>query len=516
MYFIGIILFSIVETLGITYLLNKINPGKKNYIYLYGLILYFIVIIFINQILNKYTSIISSKATEISRVKFFDAIINKYSTSYKDIEIGDYINRIMNSTLEMKFVILDITTQIIPQMIVMISIVILVFLFIDYKIGFILLGCLLAFIILIYINGDKITFLKAKQEDNFYNVMDDLNNKYSNLLNTYINNENENEKKKIKTKQLAYSDLSILAQHKNILLSTYLYILLAICICVCIYIFIKYPIQNKKLFIILIIYFIINYLTCFKILRQVLSCLGVSLGSYDFLNDLLQSNTKITISNIKKGDIKITNLCFGYNKKQILKNINLEIKNNEKIALIGKSGSGKTTLSKLLLKLHEYKGIIKIDNIDIQKIDNNVLRKKITYINQRTVLFEKSVIDNINYGNNIDKNKIINFLNKYELTSIFSNLQNGINEKIRVNGGNLSLGMQKIILLVRGILKSKHSIIVVIDEPLASLDQKTIAKVLKMLKNECSNKTLLIITHDKEIYPIVDRIIDINDLNNSK
>jgi len=171
-------------------------------------------------------------------------------------------------------------------------------------------------------------------------------------------------------------------------------------------------------------------------------------------------------------------------------------------------------LAKLLLNLHEYKGTILIDNKNIKDISNEELRKNIVYINQRTVLFEKSVIDNMNYGNNIDKTKIINLLNKYDLTPIFNNLPNGINEIVRVNGGNLSLGMQKIIILVRGILKSKHCNMIIIDEPLASLDQNTVKKVLKMIKEECANKTLLIITHDTAIYPIVDKIIDLNNINN--
>ena len=79
-----------------------------------------------------------------------------------------------------------------------------------------------------------------------------------------------------------------------------------------------------------------------------------------------------------------------------------------------------------------------------------------------------------------------------------------VDEIVQVNGGNLSLGMQKIIILVRGILKSNHCNVLIIDEPLASLDQNTVKKVLKMIKEECANKTLLIITHDKAIYPMKD------------
>jgi len=514
-YFTAAIFFSIIQTLGLTFLLNKITPNKKDRIYIYLLILYFIFIIFINHLINNYTNIIASEATKDSRSIFLKEIINKYSNSYKDIKIGDYVNRIMSSTLEIKFFLLDVITLVIPELTILCVIVIL-FLFIDYKISILLGLCLFISGFLLIYFGKDILKLKAEQEDIFYKIMDSLNNKYSNLLNTFINNQNEQEKKNILDEQEMYKDISINAQNKNIFLTTYFYTTLAITTIICMYIYIKYPVinENKKYFIILIIYFILYFISISKIMRQVLSCLGISMGSYHFLKDILNSKNNNKKYNIKSGNIKISNLYFSYNNKYVLKNVNLDIKDKDKIALTGRSGSGKTTLAKLLLNLHEYKGTILIDNKNIKDISNDELRKNIVYINQRTVLFEKTVIDNINYGNNIDKTKIINFLNKYDLTPIFNNLPNGLNEIVQVNGGNLSLGMQKIIILVRGILKSNHCNVLIIDEPLASLDQNTVKKVLKMIKEECANKTLLIITHDKAIYPIVDKIIDLNNINN--
>lgn len=513
-YFIALIIFSIVETFGISYLLNKITPSKKDIKYFYYLIIYFIIIIIVNHIINTLTNYISSDATEDSRTYFFQAIINKYSSSYKDIKIGDVINRIMNSTLEMKFFLLELGTQTIPQIIVMFSIVGIIFFYINKGLALVLFICLIVSFLVIYWKGNKIIQLKATQEEQFYGVMDDLTNKYNNLLNTYINNENENEKLKIKKNQETYGKICKEAQYENLCLSSYLYSILAISIIICMYMYIHSKIFNSKLLFIVIIYFIIYFMTFFKVLRMVLSCYGVSLGSFNFLKELISHQEKQKYNKIQSGSIRIINLSFGYNQKKILNNVNLTIKNKEKIALIGKSGSGKTTLSKLLINLHPYEGNIFIDNKNIKQINNTTLRDNIIYINQRTVLFEKSVIENMMYGNNYSKNNVINFLNKYELTTIFDNLPNDINETIRVNGGNLSMGMQKIIILVRGILKSRNAHILIIDEPLASLDQKTIVKVLRMIKNECKSKTLLIITHDKEIYPIVDRIVDLNDINN--
>jgi len=129
-------------------------------------------------------------------------------------------------------------------------------------------------------------------------------------------------------------------------------------------------------------------------------------------------------------------------------------------------------------------------------------------------MIESSIINNMNYGNNINNQKIIDLLNKYDLQIIFNGLKNGINENINLNGTNLSLGMSKIIILIRGILKVNKGEIIILDEPLAGLDEKTKQKVIKMINNEIKNKTLIVITHDKEILPHMDKTLKMNELKN--
>ena len=127
-------------------------------------------------------------------------------------------------------------------------------------------------------------------------------------------------------------------------------------------------------------------------------------------------------------------------------------------------------------------------------------------MNQRTILFEESVLYNLQYGNNASKEIIIELLKKYELIDYYNTLYNGIESNCGVNGSNLSLGMQKIIMVVRGILKPNKQIII-FDEPLTSLDKETREKIVKLIKNETKGKTIIIISHDPEILPYADNII---------
>ena len=218
--------------------------------------------------------------------------------------------------------------------------------------------------------------------------------------------------------------------------------------------------------------------------------------------------------NVKIGKIEFINVNFSYKKNNlILKDINLEIPNKMKIAITGRSGSGKSTLSKLLLKFYPYQGKILLDGKDIQTINTSYLRSKILYCNQRTSLYDRPVIENMKYGSNATNEEILTLLKDYDLLEIFNGLKNGIYSDSGVQGSELSLGMQKIVIIIRTILKVSDAVVVIFDEPLAGLDAGTRKKVIKLILHYCSKKTLIVITHDKEILPYMDKTIDLNSIN---
>ena len=176
------------------------------------------------------------------------------------------------------------------------------------------------------------------------------------------------------------------------------------------------------------------------------------------------------------------------------------------------SGSGKSTLMKMLIGLYKpEKGEINIDGVDINDMNFKYLRNNVNYVNQKTNLFDESVIYNMLYGNDhVSEKELTEKLEQYKLLDVFSDLPHGIYANAGIHGGNLSGGMQKITLLMRGILKPGK--IIILDEPLAGLDSGTRMKVMDMILAETKNKTLIVITHDKEILPSMDKVININKL----
>lgn len=260
--------------------------------------------------------------------------------------------------------------------------------------------------------------------------------------------------------------------------------------------------------VILLIYLgsIDNFFENDRLIRQIIDM--------EELNKKIKFNVskKRTIKNINKIKfLKLQNIYFKYQKsnKYIIENLSIDFLPNKINVLLGKSGSGKTTIMNLINKIYRpIYGKIIINNIDINHIDTNILRENIYYCNQKTTLFDKSIIYNMQYGNNFSSAYIISLLKKYDLLKNFKFLPQKLNTMCGINGSNLSLGMQKIIMVIRGILKKNHQIII-FDEPLTSLDKLTKINITKMILEECIGKTIIIITHDDYILPFANKIIKI-------
>lgn len=218
---------------------------------------------------------------------------------------------------------------------------------------------------------------------------------------------------------------------------------------------------------------------------------------------------KYDSSNLNKcnGHIIFDNITYSYinNNKYIFKDFSEVIESGEKVGIMAESGRGKTTLMKLLLNfIKPQSGHIFLDGIDISEINHRELRSRIGYINQKTLMLNDTIMNNLKYGNNKNDIEIRSFLEKYGFDKMFSNL----NDMIDMNGKNMSMGMQKIIYLVRSILNNKYCVYI-FDEPLSSLDENNRSSVIKMIEENTKNKTVIVITHDKEILDILDRVINL-------
>ena len=206
--------------------------------------------------------------------------------------------------------------------------------------------------------------------------------------------------------------------------------------------------------------------------------------------ELLNMKAKIT-SGEKKLEAKITSIIFQnvslkYQNKIALKNISFEIKKGQTIALVGDSGAGKSSFVNLLIRFYDpCTGKILINHINNKELTFNSLHKNIAYVTQRIYIFNDTVANNIAYGEEFNKKRIIDALQKAYALEFVDKLEKGIDTILSESGNNLSGGQRQRIALARALYKQPS--VLILDEATSALDNKSetlIQKALLELKDK--------------------------------
>nr|WP_314538337.1 ABC transporter ATP-binding protein [uncultured Campylobacter sp.] len=195
-----------------------------------------------------------------------------------------------------------------------------------------------------------------------------------------------------------------------------------------------------------------------------------------------------------KNKIELISISFEYNKnKKVLKNINIAINKGDKIAFVGESGSGKSTLVDLIIGLYKpLSGEIIIDGKKLTSDNIKSYRSKVGYIPQSIYLFDGTVGENVAFGYEYDKERIIEVLKKANIYDFLSSKE-GIDTLVGDGGIQLSGGQKQRIGIARALYSDPE--ILVLDEATSALDNETEAKIMDEIYEISQDKTLLIIAH---------------------
>ena len=255
-----------------------------------------------------------------------------------------------------------------------------------------------------------------------------------------------------------------------------------------------------------------------KSLASLNATLQMAMASAERIFDIIDSKPNIVESSLTKDnllkknssyDIKILNVSFSYpdDEKNILKDISIEIKKGEKIALVGYSGAGKTTLLNLLPRFYDVKkGKIFIEDVNIKDLSFNFLREHFSLVSQDIVLFDDTLKYNVCYGlSNITEKQILAACKKANCDEFIKKFPKGLNEIIGEKGVKLSGGQKQRIAIARAFLK--NSPFLLLDEATSSLDSRSERKIQKSLTDLMKNKTSLVIAHRLSTIIDADKII---------
>jgi len=224
------------------------------------------------------------------------------------------------------------------------------------------------------------------------------------------------------------------------------------------------------------------------------SGLGAASRIFEFID--MKSDISDGNKTIKDFDeIKFKDVFFKYpnSEKNVLNGININLRKNKKIAIVGPSGSGKSTLLGLMIRLFDLdKGEIIIGNENIKDLRLKNLRGYFSLVSQDTVLFDGSISENIKYNSKLSTKSIEKFAELACVDEIIEKLPQGLNSQIGENGVKLSGGQRQRIAIARALAQQKS--IILLDEPTSNLDLRTESKLFDNL-HSIKNITLVVVAH---------------------
>ena len=219
----------------------------------------------------------------------------------------------------------------------------------------------------------------------------------------------------------------------------------------------------------------------------------------------------VLLENVK-GNITFNHVKFGYDEnKPIIKDFSAYVEKGKKIAIVGPTGSGKTTLVKLLMRFYDVNsGSILIDNINIQDVDRNELRKNIGMVLQDTWLYSDTIMENIRYGKlDATDDEVIEASKEAQVHHFIQTLPNSYNMQINEETSNISEGQKQLLTIARAILRDPK--VLILDEATSSVDTRTEELIQKAMDSLMKGRTSFIIAHRLSTIKNADLILVLKD-----
>lgn len=272
---------------------------------------------------------------------------------------------------------------------------------------------------------------------------------------------------------------------------------------------------------------VIFIVSAYRILPQINNLVSslIKLKNFQFPFEIINDQIKFFNKNYKnlnfnkvnninlefKKDIQLKNIVFSYEneEKKIFDQLNLRIKKNETLGIVGKSGSGKTTIIKILLGLIKpNEGEIFVDENKIGQGDIYKYQSLFSYLSQENLFIPGSIKENIAFGEReINENKLNEALKITNCLEFVEKLDNSIDHEIIEDGKNFSIGQLQRLALARAVYFNNQ--ILILDEPTSALDEDSEIEFLKLINKLKEKNTIIIISHKKETLKNCDQIYEV-------
>jgi len=226
----------------------------------------------------------------------------------------------------------------------------------------------------------------------------------------------------------------------------------------------------------------------------------------DSTEDLMTNGTHQPV--VMKGEVEFQNVWFAYNDADyVLKDITIDIKPGETIAMVGATGAGKSSIINLLNRFYDInRGSIKIDGVDIKDYDLSSLRKNIGVVLQDVFLFSDTIRNNITLGNeDVTDKMILEAADRVGARKFIDKLPGQLDYNVMERGATLSVGQRQLLSFIRAMVYDPK--ILVLDEATSSVDSETEEMIQEAIGNMMSHRTSIVIAHRLSTIQKADKII---------
>ena len=234
---------------------------------------------------------------------------------------------------------------------------------------------------------------------------------------------------------------------------------------------------------------------------------------FEFLEEEEEKDTAKQGTSVEqlKGNVKFEHVKFGYDPETtIINDFNCDVKDGQKIAIVGPTGAGKTTMVKLLMRFYDVTdGAILVDGINIKDFERGDLRKMFGMVLQDTWLFGGTVKENIKYGKeDATDDEVIQAAKAAHVHHFIKTLPNGYNSVLNEESSNVSAGQKQLLTIARVILTDPK--VLILDEATSSIDTRTEIQIQKAMDNLMEGRTSFIIAHRLSTIKNADLILVMN------
>ena len=235
---------------------------------------------------------------------------------------------------------------------------------------------------------------------------------------------------------------------------------------------------------------------------------------FEFLNEAEEDQTAehpVSIEGLQ-GNVTFDHVRFGYNPdKIVIHDFNAQVREGQKVAIVGPTGAGKTTMVKLLMRFYDVNGgSIKIDGHDLRDFNRNELREMFGMVLQDTWLFHGTIMENIRYGRlDATDEEVIQAAKAAHVDHFIRTLPGGYNMELNEEATNVSQGQKQLLTIARAILADPK--ILILDEATSSVDTRTEERIQKAMDNLMRGRTSFIIAHRLSTIRDADMILVMRD-----